>query len=60
MTCILSTGILLALQTRDDSIAGFQLLQQQTASLGHTQRMDKLASQLEGTQAQLLTAQVHE
>lgn len=47
-----------ALQARDDSIAGFQLLQQQAQSPKHQQRLDHMASQLQDTQAQLLTTQV--
>ena len=47
-----------ALQARDDSIAGFQLLQQQARSPKHQQRLDLMASQLQDTQAQLLTMQV--
>lgn len=46
------------LQTRDDSLAGFQLLQQQGPSPGHVQRLDHMASQLEDSQAQLLSTQV--
>lgn len=46
-----------ALQARDDSIAGFQMLQQQSPSPGQKERLAKLASQLEDTEAQLLTTQ---
>ena len=47
-----------ALQARDDSIAGFQLLQPQSPSPKDQQRLDHTASQLQDTQAQLLTTQV--
>ncbi len=46
------------MQARDDSIAGFQMLQQQGPSPGQKDRLALLASQLEDTQAQLLATQV--
>lgn len=45
-------------QARDDSIAGFQMLQKQGPSPGQRERLAHLASQLEDTQAQLLATQV--
>ena len=45
-------------QARDDSIAGFQMLQKQGPSPGQRERLANLASQLEDTQAQLLATQV--
>ncbi|DBA94296.1 hypothetical protein WJX77_005306 [Trebouxia sp. C0004] len=44
-------------QARDDSIAGFQMLQQQGPSPGQKERLALLARQLEDTQAQLLATQ---
>lgn len=46
------------MQARDDSIAGFQMLQQQGPSPGQKERLAQLARQLEDTQAQLLASQV--
>ncbi len=46
------------MQARDDSIASFQMLQQQGPSPGQKERLAQLARQLEDTQAQLLASQV--
>ena len=46
------------MQARDDSIAGFQMLQQQGPSPGQKERLAQLARQLEDAQAQLFTSQV--
>ncbi|KAL0024101.1 hypothetical protein WJX79_006964 [Trebouxia sp. C0005] len=50
-------GLQANVQARDDSIAGFQMLQQQGPSPGQKERLAALARQLEDTQAQLLATQ---
>ena len=52
------TSLACVMQARDDSIAGFQMLQQQGPSPGQKERLAHLARQLEDTQAQLLATQV--
>ncbi|KAL0047798.1 hypothetical protein WJX82_000192 [Trebouxia sp. C0006] len=50
-------GLQANVQARDDSIASFQMLQQQGPSPGQKERLAQLARQLEDAQAQLLASQ---